>query len=85
MQIRWMPSFEEATQTLVALGTSDTPLARQEVALGLDRLPIANRGRAVEVYETGDVFQHGQLDSDLERCLAFETPSGYGRSYAYRL
>jgi signal transduction histidine kinase len=61
--------YEEATQTLVALGTSDTALARKEAALGLDRLPIANGGRAVQVYRTGQVFRHGALETDEQELL----------------
>lgn len=37
---------EPATATLVALGVSTTSLARSEQALGLDRQPLANGGRA---------------------------------------
>ena len=58
--------YEERTHTLVAIGTSNTAMARQEVALGLDRLPLANGGRAVQVYQTGTPFRHGELDKDLE-------------------
>jgi two-component system, OmpR family, sensor kinase len=38
--------FDPALQTLVAVGTSDTPMGRQQHALGLHRLPLANGGRA---------------------------------------
>lgn len=67
---------DQDTHTLVALGTSNTPMARLEVALGLDRLPIANGGRAVQVYETGVVFQHGQLDTDTEELLGIRESLG---------
>jgi signal transduction histidine kinase len=39
--------------SLVAVGASDTPLARKQRALGLDRMPLTNGGKVVEV------FQHG--------------------------
>jgi two-component system, OmpR family, sensor kinase len=58
--------YESATHTLVALGTSNTPMARQELALGLHRLPIVNGGRAVQVFETGQVYHCGHADSDTE-------------------
>ena len=38
---------------LVAIGTSQTPMGRKEQELGLDRLPIAEGGRSVEVLRTG--------------------------------
>jgi hypothetical protein len=34
--------YEAATNSLVALGTSSTPMGRRQQALGLDRLPLAN-------------------------------------------
>jgi two-component system, OmpR family, sensor kinase len=39
---------------LVAVGTSDTPMGRQQRALGLDRLPLLGGGRAVHVFRTGE-------------------------------
>jgi two-component system, OmpR family, sensor kinase len=68
--------YEQATHTLVALGTSETPMARQERALGLDRLPVANDGRSVQVYQTGVVFQHSQLDTDLEELVGIRESLG---------
>lgn len=56
--------FEQATQSLVAVGTSDTPMARLEKSLGLDRMPLANGGRAVQVYETKAPFMTGRLEED---------------------
>jgi len=41
---------DRATDSLVALGTSDTPMGRLQHRLGLNRLPLANGGRAVAVY-----------------------------------
>jgi two-component system, OmpR family, sensor kinase len=39
--------------TLVSLGISDTPMGRQQKAIGMGRLPIANGGRTVEVFLSG--------------------------------
>jgi two-component system OmpR family sensor kinase len=39
--------------SLVALGTSDTPMGRREHVLGLNRLPIAGGGQTVRTYRTG--------------------------------
>ena len=55
---------DPAIETLVAVGTSDTPMGRQQHALGLDRLPLANRGRTVEVYQTGRPYHTGHADED---------------------
>lgn len=58
--------LEHATQTLVAAGTSDTPMGRKQKALGLDRLPLANGGRAVQVYESEQPFMTGRQHEDPE-------------------
>ena len=41
--------YDPATATLVARGTSPTPLGRKQRSLGLHLLPVANGGRMVEV------------------------------------
>ncbi|HLJ69210.1 MAG TPA: helix-turn-helix domain-containing protein [Chloroflexota bacterium] len=56
--------FEPSSTSLVALGTSDTPMGRLQHQTGLDRLPLANRGRTVEVYESGTPYSTGQADHD---------------------
>jgi two-component system OmpR family sensor kinase len=58
--------LEGETNTLVALGTSDTPMGHRQHALGLDRLPIANGGRAARVFETGISHRSGRVDEDPE-------------------
>ena len=40
---------EADSDSLVALGTSQTPMGRRQHALGLDRMPLANGGRAVVI------------------------------------
>ena len=56
--------YEPETDSLVARGTSDTPLARKQRALGLDRLPLANGGRAAEAFRSGRPHLDGQVDRD---------------------
>ena len=56
--------YEAHIDTLVALGTSQTAMGRQEHALGLNRLPLANRGTAVEVFQTGQPYHSGHLEHD---------------------
>src|SRR5581483_10395416 len=58
--------YEEASQTLVALGVSETPLGRLEQALGMNRLQIANGGRTVEVFQKGTSYRNGQVQDDPE-------------------
>lgn len=54
--------YEPAKNTLRALGTSNTPLGRLQVAQGLDILPVANGGSVVKVYETGESCLCGHAD-----------------------
>lgn len=58
--------YEAESASLVALGTSNTPMGRLEHQVGLDRVPVANRGRMVEVYESGIPFYTGHADQDPE-------------------
>lgn len=58
--------LEPASQTLVAAGVSDTPMGRKQKRLGLNRLQLANRGRIVEVFETGRSWHTGHQDEDPE-------------------
>jgi signal transduction histidine kinase len=55
-----------ASATLVAEGTSDTPLGREQHRLGLDRLPLANGGSAVRVFQTGEPHLTRQADREGE-------------------
>src|SRR5829696_2084818 len=56
--------YESASHSLVAVGTSDTPMGRRQHELGLNRVPLANGGRSVEVFETGTPFRTGRVDQD---------------------
>jgi two-component system OmpR family sensor kinase len=58
--------YEAAKQRMVAVGTSDTPLGDLQKALGLDVLPLANGGRVVHVYRTGETYVSGRVDQDAE-------------------
>src|SRR5712671_200584 len=60
---------EPASETLVALGTSDTPMGRKQRAIGMDRLPLANRGRSVEVFLTGTSYFTHHADQDPEELV----------------
>ena len=65
--------YEPASHSLVAMGTSDTPLGLLQHQLGLDRQPLALRGPAVQVYETGVPRLNGRAHEDPDRVRgAFE-------------
>jgi two-component system OmpR family sensor kinase len=56
--------LDASSRSLVALGTSNTPMGRLQHECGLDRLPLVNRGRTVEVYLTGEAFCTGSTQND---------------------
>jgi len=56
--------LDPARTSLVALGTSQTPLGRRQKELGLDVLPLANGGRVVDAFKTGTSYRTGRADLD---------------------
>jgi two-component system, OmpR family, sensor kinase len=56
--------------SLHALGVSRTPVGEKQRALGLDRLPVVNGGRAAVVFATGAEFMTGDAVSDPEELPA---------------
>jgi DNA-binding NarL/FixJ family response regulator len=56
--------LEQASATLVAAGTNDSPMARQQKALGLDRLPLERGGTSAIVFQTGQSRLYGHLDQE---------------------
>ena len=56
--------YDASRDSLVAVGTSNQPLSALQRKLGLNVLPISNDGRTVEVFRTGKVYLHGQVDED---------------------
>ncbi len=67
---------DAATETLVAVGVSETPMAAHERASGLDRLPLANGGRVVDVFQTGQPYLHGHVDQDAAVLPGFRVELG---------
>jgi signal transduction histidine kinase len=63
--------LDPATETLVAAGTSPTPMGRRELAIGMDRLPIANGGREVDVFQTGFPYLTGDAEADPGQLQGF--------------
>jgi DNA-binding CsgD family transcriptional regulator len=60
---------DEATATLVAVGTSDTPLGQKQRGCGLDRQAVANGGRTVKVFLTGEAHFDGDVQKDDEELI----------------
>jgi two-component system, OmpR family, sensor kinase len=67
---------DPATDTLVALGVSDTAMGRHQRSIGLDRMPVANGGRAVEVFLTGIPYHNGRVDEDAAELLGIRESLG---------
>src|SRR5687768_2067314 len=59
--------YEAASDSLVALGTSRTPLGRKQHELGLDRFPLANGGPIAAVYHSGEPYLTGRADLDPDQ------------------
>ena len=51
--------YEQASSSLVAMGTSDTPMGRRQHEIGMARQPLANGGSAVRTFETGEPYLTG--------------------------
>jgi signal transduction histidine kinase len=56
--------YELSTDTLVAVGVSDTPMGDRQRQIGMDRLPVANGGHTVGVFQTGLSYLTGRADED---------------------
>jgi two-component system, OmpR family, sensor kinase len=56
--------YDAASDTLVAMGTSDTEMGREQHRAGLNRQPVANNGPAVRVFQTGTPYLHGRIEED---------------------
>lgn len=67
---------DPSSESLVALGVSATPLAQRQVAIGLDRQPIVNGGRAVQVLQRGEPFITGHTDTDPEEAIGIRDGLG---------
>ena len=50
----------------MAVGTSETPVGRQQLALGLNRLALSNGGMTIRVFRSGEAFLTGYLDQQEE-------------------
>lgn len=55
---------DPSNNSLIAAGTSETPMGILEQQLGLDRLPVANGGPEVVVFQTGQPYLTGAAEKD---------------------
>lgn len=58
----WLPHAE--TNEIIAVGVSDTPLGRKQVALGLDRFSLNTQSTPVHIFTTGEEYLTGRADQD---------------------
>jgi len=56
--------YDRGRATLIAIGASHQPLTSLQKSAGLDVMPLANGGRVVEVFETGQPFLAGDQQND---------------------
>jgi two-component system, OmpR family, sensor kinase len=56
--------YDASKNSLVARGTSRTPMGILQHQLGLDRLPIVNDGPEVGVFQTGQPYSTGAAEKD---------------------
>ncbi len=77
--------LEQESQTLIALGVSETPLGRLQQSIGMNRLPLANKGRAVEVFQMGTPYRNGQVNSDAEELSGVKQGMGIRSTFAVPL
>src|SRR5437764_9447672 len=68
--------YDQAKETLIALGNSDTPMGRKQRAIGMDQLPLANGGCIVEVFLTGTSYFTGHADQDPRELVGLNVGLG---------
>jgi two-component system, OmpR family, sensor kinase len=56
--------YDPPSDSLIAYGTSETPLGAKEKVMGLNQLPLRQGGRAVDVYQTGQTYWSGHVHCD---------------------
>jgi len=68
--------YEPESESLVARGTSDTPMGRKQREIGMHRLPLAGYGRAVEVFQSGVPHLSGRVDEDPNELIGLKEGLG---------
>jgi len=68
--------YKPESSTLVAMGVSETAMSARQIALGLNMLPVANGGREVDVFRSGESYMSGYLDLDTGALPGFRFELG---------
>lgn len=68
--------LDSTNETLVARNVSDTPMGKRQQAIGMDRLPLANGGRTVEVFLTGTPHFNNHVNEDAEELTGVKVGLG---------
>lgn len=76
---------EAGSDSLVAVGTSDSPMSRLQRSIGLDRLPLVQGGRAVEVFTTGEPYLCNDVQADAEELQGIKEGLGVRSNVAVAL
>jgi signal transduction histidine kinase len=58
--------YDEARDSLVAVGASTQPLSALQRRLGLDVIALSNGGRSAMVYQTGERYHSGRVHEDMQ-------------------
>lgn len=56
--------YDPSVETLVAMGISNTPMGKRQVQIGMNRLPVANKGQEVAVFTGGTHYYTGHAEQD---------------------
>jgi two-component system OmpR family sensor kinase len=56
--------YDPTIDSLVAMGSSNSPMARLQHRLGLAAVPVANAGHTVSVFQSGKPYFTGHADQD---------------------
>jgi DNA-binding CsgD family transcriptional regulator len=77
--------YDPSAERLVARGTSRTPLGERQHALGLDRLPLAQGGRAAWVFHERRSFRDGHVERDAFELIGVRRDLGVRSTLAVPL
>ena len=66
--------YESPSETLVAVGTSDSEVGRRQHQIGMERQPLANGGAVVGVFRSGQAYHTRRADQDPEQLCGMLQP-----------
>lgn len=68
--------YDPSKESLVAMGTSHTPMGVRQHQIGLDFLPLANGGQEAAVFQTGTNYHTGHAEQDPDILPGFTKALG---------